>query len=688
MTALILSACIISSSVDPFWGSGGTDVPVSEGVARGWNWEKAQSGNTHPGAVLPFGWVSACAYSGAYPTGYGRMGCAWTGPAPEIYSRNYAYGISHFHHSGTGWISKFYNYFLFSPFVVGSNPGKASRLDEEVAKPGYYAARLTDYGASFEVVPCRFAACHRYRFDSTNAYLLVDATNIGLRREYVRPANYSYLGERIDSVTVRTHSPFGWEGTLRAHGRDLHFAVILKGDFTDPFAEGGVFGCAVAGDQAESFVGFSLVSVAEARARSESAMNDGFDATRERAEKEWERALSRVRVRFGDKRLERRFYSALYHSLVKPTDCGVGYTDFSTFWDIYRTEIPLVMSLLPAVGRGIVEHLMNMTVRNGFSPICQIMDDSVVHKDMQATALPLFTLADAFFRGVIGVQDYRRIKRVFEKELGHADVSGMSPTHVLDLAGARHAVSLVAKACGDLDYAATMKNAASIGLSAYDRETGLLPLAAKYYEGNHWNYSFRPHPGMLDRVAMAGGETGFQRLLDRFFCFDESLCQWDPNKDRIRRPGRFEGLNNESDMDAPYAYLWSGRVDRLVEVIDLVRRFRFSDGRGGCPGNNDSGATGSWYAWNCLGIYPLTGTPYYLLGSPSVESAEIDFSSGSLRIVVERESPRSIYPLGYVVNGRETREPWVKVSEVEKGGTLVFRLGDSPVAKSPVPTWL
>ncbi|MBQ9741210.1 MAG: hypothetical protein IJV91_09755, partial [Kiritimatiellae bacterium] len=62
--------------VDPFWGSGATESPASEGMARGWHWEKAQSGNTHPGASAPFGWVSACAYSGAYPTGYGRVGAS------------------------------------------------------------------------------------------------------------------------------------------------------------------------------------------------------------------------------------------------------------------------------------------------------------------------------------------------------------------------------------------------------------------------------------------------------------------------------------------------------------------------------------------------------------------------------------------------------------------------------------
>lgn len=64
----------LAQLVDPFWGCGAVRNPESQGMARGWNWLKAQTGNTHPGAVMPFGWVSACAYSGNYSSGYGRWG--------------------------------------------------------------------------------------------------------------------------------------------------------------------------------------------------------------------------------------------------------------------------------------------------------------------------------------------------------------------------------------------------------------------------------------------------------------------------------------------------------------------------------------------------------------------------------------------------------------------------------------
>ena len=79
-------------AVDPFWGSGGTQSPKAEGMARGWTWLKVQTGNTHPGAVRPFGWVSACAYTGGYASGYGRFGVSSGGPAPERLKKMAGFG--------------------------------------------------------------------------------------------------------------------------------------------------------------------------------------------------------------------------------------------------------------------------------------------------------------------------------------------------------------------------------------------------------------------------------------------------------------------------------------------------------------------------------------------------------------------------------------------------------------------
>ncbi len=91
--------------VDPFIGTEAVDLPEPEGIAATWFYLKAQIGNTHPGACLPFSAVSACPYSGAYLTGYGRYGANTHGSPPRIYDTKGAFGVTHVHHSGTGYIS-------------------------------------------------------------------------------------------------------------------------------------------------------------------------------------------------------------------------------------------------------------------------------------------------------------------------------------------------------------------------------------------------------------------------------------------------------------------------------------------------------------------------------------------------------------------------------------------------------
>ncbi len=689
--AVLCLASAAADSVDMFWGSGAVNCPVSEGMARGWNWEKAQTGNTHPGAVLPFGWVSVCAYTGGYASGYGRCGSSSSGPAPVPDARKYAWGITHFQHSGTGWINKFYNYLRLTPFVEGADRQQRSRLDDEVARPGYYAARLTDYRAAFELTASAEAAAHRFKFDAAGGWLKVDLRQIGLDCLHVMAdcTDSGYQGERIADCRATKVADDAWSGFIVANGVKLYYAIRATGELDWSRAWKDEITFKVKGRQLETYIGFSRRSAEAASARAMAAQTVGFDGLRQAAAANWEAILDRVQVEFADLKLRSRFYSALYHSCVKPSRCDEGFVDFSTFWDIYRTELPLVLTLDAATGRGILEHILAKIETLGFSPICQIMDDVVVHKDMQATALSVYALTDGYFRGHLGQADYPRLKRAFDREFAHADIGGMSPTHVLDMAGAYGAAAFVAADCGDGDYAQALRERAAIWRTVYDADTGLLRAPAKYYEGNQWNYSFRPHPGMAGRVALAGGQERFCALLDRFFAIDSVPADWSAAKDRVRRPDHFEGLNNECDMDAPYAYLWCGRADRTAEVVDAVRRYRFADGEGGCPGNNDSGATGSWYVWNCLGLYPLTGTPYYLLATPSVDSATWQFARGRLTIGVKRESAASIYPVAWRFNGRSLAGPWIRVTELEQGGRLEFELRDRPpAAASAVPAWL
>ena len=76
--------------------------------------------------------VSACSYSGAYPTGYGLYELNTEGVPPRLHDESGASGFSHFQQSGTGAIRKYYNYFRVTPMLdpldaLGTQLGAAGR---------------------------------------------------------------------------------------------------------------------------------------------------------------------------------------------------------------------------------------------------------------------------------------------------------------------------------------------------------------------------------------------------------------------------------------------------------------------------------------------------------------------------------------------------------------------------------
>jgi putative alpha-1,2-mannosidase len=206
--------------------------------------------------------------------------------------------------------------------------------------------------------------------------------------------------------------------------------------------------------------------------------------------------------------------------------------------------------------------------------------------------------------------------------------------------------------------------------NAFDETTGLLREDSDYYEGENWNYSFRFIHDMVGRINLAGGETRFVELLDLFFGFAEP------------KPGqtvhRFEGLNNEPDMEAPYAYLFAGRHDRTAEVVRNVMKYQFTTGRGGLPGNDDSGGLSSWYVWSAVGLFPVTGLPIMLIGSPIFDKATLHLLGGDFTVIAENQGPDNFYVQSAELNGQKLDRCYLKISEFAAEATLKLTMGPQP----------
>lgn len=252
-------------------------------------------------------------------------------------------------------------------------------------------------------------------------------------------------------------------------------------------------------------------------------------------------------------------------------------------------------------------------------------------------------------------------------------------SHTLDLAFGYWCTATVAEQVGDDQLVRQFAPLAARWVNAVEPETGLL-VDSTSYEGGKWNYSFRLVHAMAARIALAGGDEAFVALLDRFFGFGA-----EPVTQPGVRPGaaemalgyalnRVEGLN-EPDMEAPWAYHYAGRPDRTAEVVHAIVQNQFGTGRGGLPGNDDSGGLSSWFVWATLGLFPVAGGALTISTSGFVEPTP----GGPAQ-----------YVQSVLLDGAPLDRPWLTGAEVHRGGRLHIELGPVPSARGVdvrPPSW-
>ena len=677
--------------------------------------------------------VSTCAYSGAYPTGYGRYAKNTEGVPEVMFDRLQASGFTHFQQSGTGAIRKYYNYVRVTPMVQPlDHLGESWPLDDEVAEPGYYAATLGT-GVRCEITVGPKVAVHRYTFpEHSSARVVVDLSCGGLAIDLGRTvplraqvesmgrgrAQGTVVMEGVPlSVYLEVDSP-GWRQMLWYDRRLIDGGTRLDFDSIRhttlrPF--GLLFmGPAAAGDTVEVRLGFSLRGHEQARRnlqRECGPARPAFDAVRSGTGASWAEHLDRVRVEGGTPARRTVMATALYHSLIKPCFAddespfwptpGPYAFDVCTMWDIYKTQLPLLALIAPGRATDLLESLIRVCEEEGNFPIGYRMARGADRFFRQASALAHTALADAHALGRRGldwnwalvhmVADLRRMygEDFFEQGVVHPI------THTLDLAYGHYCTSRVARALNDPGLADDLDGHSGHWSNAFDPDTGLLR-DSEFYEGGKWNYSFRLLHDMAARIALAGGDAAFIDMLDTFFGFGAEPV---PRPGRAPKPdemaagyalNRFEGLNNEPDMEAPWAYHYAGRPDRTAQIVQAALTWQFGTGPGGLPGNDDSGGLSSWYVWASLGLFPIAGQNLFLVNAPAFARAELRV--GDRELVIEtsghRETPIGVDgidrdpPVQYVesatLNGRPLHSTHLSGADVHRGGRLHLHLGSQP----------
>ena len=686
--------------VDVFYGNGETDHFSEDGLASKWFYIKGLCGNTSPHAVLPFGKMSVGAYSGGYPTGYGTHRPNSCGGIKKIAEPMRIRGFSHLHQSGTGGIRYYYNYAIVTPFY-----GKIDcimdyhELRSEQAKPGFYTAEFRD--VLCELTVNKNTALHRYCFLKSGGRVAVDFSNDGLSKEFSEKFH-----DRVRQGEIKRMADNEVVFSGMMSGIKLYFCVVAEGERVQSrlFEDGEEipaeihttaetaknYGAVFDFDGSEIVLKVSYSTIGYEQAREQVYAAGAFGETAESAYAVWNQYLSAITIETDCEKLKEKFYSNLYHSLIKPCDMtgenilgiqGDLVTDFATFWDQYKTAYPLIYLLYPEMGEKIVKSIVNISRTLGKIP-CSLGLTDMLTNEAQAKMIGILTLCDAWYSGMKAA-DQEVIAECIGRELAREDFKSFIDqgifekyTHILDVTDGCYAAARIVENDELKEY---LYQLGENWIKAYD-EDGLMSCKSKYYEGDRYTYSFRLQQNMQERIALAGGKEQFVQLLDEYFGFyGESIKQVTtveeiPLINEIcNRLHRFQGFNNEGDMEAPYAYIYAGRQDRICDIAHEAVEKTFGLGRGGLPGNNDSGGLSSCVIWNALGIFPASGTGEFLLGSPHMNRAVLRLSNGkTLELVAEHLSPEKYHVEKVLFNEEKIADFRISTEKLMQGGKLVY----------------
>lgn len=702
----------VTKYVDPFLGTEG-------------------DGNTFPGPSLPFGMIKPGPDAGSNNTNAG-----WE-PRGEIN------GFSQTHVSGTGGGPKYGNILVQPTTGVPKSKGYGSERGNELAVLGLYQVTLKRYGIHAEITTARRTALYRFVYPaSSHSNILFDAAHC-LSGSISEGEGQRITASEVTvlsptEVTGSTTVAGGWNqqttpytvyfyavsdtpakqwGTWKA-GR-LHPAT--KSERGAEAGTGAWLSFATRQQQPVLLkVAISFVSIEQARRNAESEITDfDFERVRKAAISSWERMLAKVELQGATSEQAQIFYTALYHTMLMPVDrTGENplwqsdepyYDDFYAIWDTFRTSSPLLTILDPQRESDIVRALVDIYRHEGWLPDARSGNFT---GRAQGGSNAEFLIGDAYAKGLPGIDwaaAYQAMVKDAEvsapepmrygrggledwKRLGYLTIEGVDRpgSKQMEYAANDFEIALVAKGLGrDADYTKYLSRSGN-WKNLWDTEVqedgirGFIRPRHKdgswkrnfnamqncswggdtFYEGNSWTYSlFVPHDvGGL--IQQAGGNQEFVKRLDSFF----------------DGPERFD-VSNEPGFLSSYLYIWAGRHDRTVRRIHQIMGKNFHAGRAGLPGNDDSGAMSSWYAFGAMGFFPNAGQNVYLIGSPTVPGVIIHLENGGMFVIEAKNfSPSHPYVIAAELNGHRLDHAWFRHEDIAQGGRLVLTM--SPVPNS------
>jgi predicted alpha-1,2-mannosidase len=203
-----------------------------------------------------------------------------------------------------------------------------------------------------------------------------------------------------------------------------------------------------------------------------------------------------------------------------------------------------------------------------------------------------------------------------------------------------------------------------------------------FTEVNSWLYTFHVQHDVAGLIRSFGGREAFNDKLDRLFVEQYGTSKYhflDQFPDATGLIGQY-AQGNEPSFHIPYLYDFSGQPWKTQRRVRQLMDVWYGNGPLGIPGDDDGGATSSWYVLSAIGFYPVCpGSPVYEIGSPIFSKSTIRLGSGKeFTILANHVSARNKYIQSAELNGKPLNKAWFRHTDIANGGKLVLEMADRP----------
>ena len=692
------------------------------------------TGNTYPGAQVPFGMVQLSPDNGL--PGWDRI-------AGYFYPDSTIAGFSHTHLSGTG-AGDLYD-ISFMPVTLPYNEaeqplGIHSKFshEKESAYAGYYQVFLQDYKINVELTATERCGIQRYTFPKAESAIFL---NLKKAMNWDETQD-SYI-EQVDSVTLKGYRySNGWARNQKIYfytkfsrpfdslqldkspiikdGKENGHGYVARINYNTSENEQIVIRTAISGVSMEG---------AERNFMAEAQESD-FDSYLCKAKKMWNDALGKIEVENSDMDETVTFYTALYHSMLAPTIYGDvdgsyygpdkkihkadGWTNYSTFslWDTYRAAHPLFTIIQPERVNDMVKSLIAFSEQNGRLPVWNMFGSET---DMMIGYHSVPVIVDAYLKGIgdfdaesalkecvktANLDDYRQIG--LYKNMGYIpyDVvdkynsENWSLSKTLEYAFDDYCIAIMAEKMGKEDLADNFYKRASNYRNVFNENSSFMqPKDSKgnfiagfkpeeytphITESNGWQYLWSVQHDVDGLIELIGGKKRFEEKLDSMF----TLIPKENEQLPIFSTGMIGQYvhGNEPSHHVAYLYNYTDSPWKTQKYVSEIMHELYKNSPDGLCGNEDCGQMSAWYVMSAMGIYPVNPVSgEYQIGTPMFSEMQIKFADNKIfKILAKNVSRENCYVKSVKLNGVALEKPFINHKDIMKGGVIEFTMTDKP----------